>query len=133
MTAAGACVAMMSGMGLLFYFGAEPLTRLFVRRDEVEVIALAAPLLRVVAFGMPTLAVLMVCNGALRGAGDTRWPLVFSLTGLLGIRIPCTYLLAHHLQFGVIGAWYAMVADLAVRALMAGARFLHGGWQRAKV
>jgi Na+-driven multidrug efflux pump len=132
-TAATVCMALMCSMGLLFYFGAEPLTRAFVRPDQVEVLAMAPPLLKIVAFAMPFLALLMVANGALRGSGDTRWPLLFSLIGLVGIRIPGTYWLAHDLSIGITGAWYAMLADLIVRALLATGRFLQGGWQRAKV
>ena len=95
---------------------------------------------------MPALAVMMILTGALRGAGDTRWPLVFSLIGFLGVRIPAAYFLAlpqvelPALQLviagcglGVVGTWYAMVGDLCVRALLMIARFVQGGWQQVAV
>jgi Na+-driven multidrug efflux pump len=34
---------------------------------------------------------------------------------------------------GVIGAWYAMTADVIVRSLLVLIRFLHGGWKRVRV
>jgi Na+-driven multidrug efflux pump len=34
---------------------------------------------------------------------------------------------------GVSGAWYAMAADLAVRAALILYRFSHGGWKRIEV
>jgi Na+-driven multidrug efflux pump len=75
----------------------------------------------------------MVLTGALRGAGDTRWPLVFTLIGFFGVRFPVAWLLAIAWGWGVQGAWYAIVADLTVRAALFSARFAHGGWQRVKV
>jgi len=110
------------------------------------VATLTIRLLQLVAFSMPSLALMIILSGALRGAGDTRWPLIFACVGLLGIRIPLALWLAQdqiHLPLlgleidgwglGVIGAWYAMIADVVLRSLMITARFWHGGWQRIKV
>jgi putative MATE family efflux protein len=144
-----ACLAgggVMVAAGLLFFFGAEALTSIFLGKQTRQAAELAAPLLRIVAFSMPSLAITMVLAGALRGAGDTRWPLLFTFVGFLGVRIPAAYLLAwdtvHVFPFdvsvsgfglGVIGAWYAMVADIVVRSALVFARFWQGGWKRVKV
>ncbi len=122
------------------------LAGLFVRHEHAHVADLAAPLLRIVSLAIPALAVTMILNGSLRGAGDTRWPLTFSLLGMLGVRMPLTYWLAQHTVYlpvvgitvegwglGVVGAWYAMAADLHVRALLVSLRFLHGGWKQIEV
>jgi Na+-driven multidrug efflux pump len=93
----------------------------------------AAPLLRIVAFGMPALALTTILSGGLRGAGDTRWTLIITFAGLVGVRIPVAYLLAHGCGLGIRGAWYAMVADLTVRCILVGLRFRHGGWKRIEV
>ena len=105
-------------------------------------------LVRIVAFGQPPLAILMVVNGALRGAGDTRWTLITTCIGFLLVRIPLAYWLAwDQIQLplfgreltipgwglGVRGAWYAMIADLAVRCLLVVYRFLNGAWKRIEV
>jgi Na+-driven multidrug efflux pump len=34
---------------------------------------------------------------------------------------------------GVAGAWYAMIADVILRSLLAAGRFVHGGWQATRV
>ncbi len=36
-------------------------------------------------------------------------------------------------DLGVVGAWYAMVIDLIVRATLVVYRFWHGGWKRIEV
>lgn len=129
------------------YCGADWLAQQFVS-DQPETAARAAMLVRIVAFGQPPLAILMVVNGALRGAGDTRWTLITTCTGFLLVRIPLAYWLAWDqitvpvlggtitfsgLNLGVRGAWYAMIADLIVRALMVVGRFMNGAWKRIEV
>jgi len=136
----------MVSVGVVLFFYAGRLAPLFVSAEQIEVARLATPLLRTISLAMPALALTLILGGALRGAGDTRWPLAFSLIGLLGIRIPGAYYLAFNLVaipgtewivsgwgLGVIGAWYAMVADLHVRAALIIYRITHGGWKRIKV
>ena len=43
------------------------------------------PVLRLVAFAMPALACTIIFTAALNGAGDTRWPLLFTLIGFMGM------------------------------------------------
>jgi Na+-driven multidrug efflux pump len=100
----------------------------------------------VIALVMLPLAVMMVLVGALRGAGDTRWPLAITLLGFIAVRVPLAMYLVDHeftipfvtgtftgLGLGVIGAWYAAIADVTVRAVLLSWRFFHGGWQRIEV
>lgn len=126
-------VGLLSAIGLVFYFGADHLVRLFLRPDELAVAAQAAPLLRIIALVMPPFALMMILTGALRGAGDTRATLVFTFVGVLGVRLPTAYWFALNLGWGVEGAWYAMATDLVVRCLLVTWRFQHGGWKRIAV
>jgi len=130
----------------LFFTLPLPLASLFVRGEEMAVARQAVPLLRIVALAIPAFAVTMILSGALRGAGDTRWPLVFSLIGFIAVRIPLAYWFAFERLspfgaawsvdgwgLGVVGAWYAMFLDLHLRAALILYRFFHGGWKRVEV
>jgi len=132
--------------GIVFYAGAFPLASLMLGQHQKDVAYLAAPLLRTIAIGIPPLALVMILTGALRGAGDTRWPLAFTLIGFLVVRIPAAHWLALSavsipwlgmtfpgLGLGVLGAWYAMVTDLYVRAILTTWRFWQGGWKDVRV
>ena len=136
----------MSLVGILFFFAAVPLTGFFAGEHTGEAVALSAPLIQIVSVAMPALAVVIILTGSLRGAGDTKWPLIFSMIGLVVIRIPIAYYLAWDeftipvlgwhvtgMNLGVVGAWYAMVIDIIIRSLLVGGRFLHGGWKHVKV
>jgi putative MATE family efflux protein len=124
---------LMVAAGLLFYLRADSLVWIFLSRERADVAEAAWPLLRIVALAMPPLALVMILNGAMRGAGDTRWPMTFSLIGFLGVRIPLTWYLTQHSNWGVQGAWYAMLIDLSFRCLLVVYRFWHGGWKRIEV
>jgi Na+-driven multidrug efflux pump len=82
---------------------------------------------------------------ALRGAGDTRVPVLLNWCGFLGVRIPLAYLLTRKTidlgplgivngwDIGLFGAWIAMVADIWLRGLLFIARFARGKWKRIEV
>jgi Na+-driven multidrug efflux pump len=125
--------SLLTGAGLLLFFEAEQLVYLFVNADQSGVIAIAPVLLRIVSIAMPPLAIVQVLTGALRGAGDTRWPLAFTFVGFVGVRLPLAWLLAIEWHWGINGAWYAMVVDVLVRCFLITYRFRHGGWKSTEV
>jgi Na+-driven multidrug efflux pump len=146
MMACAVASGIMVAAGILFYVAAMPLASFFLGGRASEVVPLAARLLRIVAYAMLPLAVTMVLVGALRGAGDTRWPLALNLLGIVLLRVPLAIFLAHDVVWiplvgqsvpgaglGVVGAWYGAVIDIAARCLLLMARFRHDAWQRIEV
>jgi putative MATE family efflux protein len=138
--------AVMSFMGLLFFSFAPLMFAVFCPHPwEQRIIDTGVPVLRLVAFAMPMLACTIIFTAALRGAGDTRVPVLFTWTGFLAVRIPLAYFLAlpevdlgavgrwEGQGRGLFGAWMAMFADLTVRGLFFLWRFAGGSWQRARV
>jgi len=137
-TAWGLGTAVLSAVGMLLFFAAGPMFDLFLGGKQPAVVAEGAPVLRIVAFALPFLATLNVLTGALRGAGDTRWPWVIVLIGQFCLRLPLTYVLTGPTEqggfgLGLRGAWLAMFADLAARGILVAARFFQGGWREARV
>ena len=141
-----AAATVMVAAGIIFYVAATPLAGFFLTGSNEKVVPLAAHLLRIVAYAMGPLAIVLVLVGALRGAGDTRWPLALNLLGIVFLRVPLAYYLTHgeiHLplvdwtihgaNLGVVGAWYAMVLDIVIRCVLLMLRFRHDAWQRIEV
>jgi Na+-driven multidrug efflux pump len=131
--ACGIAIAIMVLAGIIFYVAAEPLSAFFLGGYTSPVLPLAAHLLRIIAFVMLPLAVMMVFAGALRGAGDTRWPLAITIFGFILVRIPLAYYFINYLSLGVVGAWYAAIIDVTLRSILLSWRFFHGGWQHVEV
>jgi putative MATE family efflux protein len=81
---------------------------------EVQVAQLSVMFLRIVAFSMPLAGVMFVCNAALRGAGDTRTPLLIMLL-VNGINIALSWVLINGRfgvpALGVGGAAWGMMAS----------------------
>ncbi|MBN1139572.1 MAG: MATE family efflux transporter [Anaerolineae bacterium] len=122
---------LMAVMGLIFILLPRPLITLFT--DDLAVIELAVTPLRIVGFVQPLLAASMVFPGCLRGAGDTRFPMIITGISIWAIRVPSVFLLGLALGWGLNGAWLGMALDLAVRGVIFFLRFRSGRWQTAHV
>jgi Na+-driven multidrug efflux pump len=136
----------MSLMGVFFFAFAPELFHLFSPHEHQQpIVEAGVPVLRLVAFAMPPLSAIIVLTGALRGAGDTRFPILLTWIGFLVIRLPLAYLLTRAVvdlgplgqvrgwDLGLMGAWYAMFADLAIRGVLFLGRFVGGKWKTVKV
>ncbi|MEW6522032.1 MAG: MATE family efflux transporter [Bacillota bacterium] len=121
----------MSTMGLMFFFFGRQVIMLYT--SDAQVLQEGAQVLRIIALVQPALASNFILAGALRGAGDTRWVLYATFTGIWGIRIGLAYVLAIVVGWGLMGAWVAMALDMCVRALLVYGRFRSGRWKEIGV
>jgi len=64
----------------------------------------------------------VVSAGALRGAGDTRAPLMVNIAGFWCIGLPTSWLLGFKLGYGPEGLWWGFVAGLGAVAVFLMAR-----------
>lgn len=129
--AAKLCAVLMGVVGLFMIVFPKPMARLFV--SEPEVVDLAAWYLRIVGVSEPPLAMIFTLAGGLRGAGETRSPLIISIFGLWAFRIPLAYFLGVILGWGPLGAWTAMTIDTFVRGGLYMYQFRKGTWKEVKV
>ncbi|MEW6683156.1 MAG: MATE family efflux transporter [Nitrospirota bacterium] len=116
----------MVGMGIVFFCIPGPLLRLFTQ--DSEVIALGAPLLKIVAVLQIPLAITLVLSGSLRGAGDT--PVLFwsTVVGSWGIRVPLAWLFAVALNLDLIAVWSLLLADWVARMSVLAYRYRTDKW-----
>jgi len=138
--------AAMIGMGVMFVLFAVPMFRLFCHEESSrQVIDVGVPVLRLIAMAMPALASQIIFTAALRGAGDTRVPVLISWVGFLGVRLPLAHLLTQSeinlgwlgvipgWNMGLMGAWVAMCTDIWVRGSFFAIRFASGRWKKIEV
>jgi Na+-driven multidrug efflux pump len=77
---------------------------------------------------MPFMAIDFALGGSLRGAGDTRFPLVATIFSLIGVRLGLA-ILATWLGLAVEWVYAALTGDYLVKAAMLSWRFKRGRWK----
>jgi multidrug resistance protein, MATE family len=122
---------LMGGMGLIFVAFARPLVSVFT--SDPAVIALGVAPLRIVGIVQPLMASGMIFFGGLRGAGDTRYPMIVTGLAAWGVRVPLAVLFTTVFHWGLAGAWTAMSLDWCVRGLFAFVRFRRGAWKMVDI
>ena len=97
------------------------------------VAAFVADYLRIMALSEPFLAVTMVLNGALQGAGETKPPMLMTFASQIGVRLPAAFFLAVPLGYGPMGAWWAMAGSMVVQCALVVWWFRRGTWRTREV
>jgi MATE family multidrug resistance protein len=121
-----------TGLAALGYVGlAEPLSAVFT--TDAEVVSLAAMLLPVAAVFQILDGINMISYGALRGAGDTRYPMwaVGFMSWVVGI--PLVWALAMPAGLGLLGAWLGTTVMVAGMAALLWGRFHRAGWTQRRL
>ncbi|MEP2639452.1 MATE family efflux transporter [Roseobacter sp.] len=116
------------GCAGLIYLGSDLFIGLFT--DDPKVVALCKQLLWLTIFLQPCFAVNMVLFHALRAIEDVRWPVLVSQTLSWGVGLPLAWWLCAPLGFGVVGVWWAFLAEEFIKAVAMGWRWSH---QRAAI
>lgn len=117
-------VMVVFGSGIIVF--AEPIARLLIQDDEV--VRLAVVFIRILGSVQALMAIEFTLGGALRGAGDTRFPLFVVLAGMVVMRLG-TAVTLWRLDFEVEWIYAALIADYVVKAAMLVARFRSGRWK----
>ncbi|MGF1468681.1 MAG: MATE family efflux transporter [Sandaracinaceae bacterium] len=120
-TAIAAIAALMGSGAVVFVAFPRTLSGLFT--TESGVVEATVPLLAVAAAFQLSDGVQCVAAGALRGAGDTRWPLVANLIGHYAVGVPLGVGLAFGLGGGATGLWWGLSAGLTAVAAALTIRF----------
>lgn len=119
------------GSTLFYYFGADLIYQ--VMHTDPLVRKIGPPALRFIAIYQLPLVALIIYTQSLRGAGDTRYPMLFTILGTIILRVPTAYFFGIVLNGGLIGAWTGMMVDVSFRCVLTSIRFYRGGWMRIKV
>ncbi|MCI8388360.1 MAG: MATE family efflux transporter [Clostridiales bacterium] len=123
------------GLFVLFTAGGGMMMNLFMTEEAeaAQILEIGKKILVILAFISPAQISQVIFSGCVRGAGDTRYAAIVSLVTIAVERPLFTYLLCYVFNFGVIGAWIAMLIDQYLRLILMAARFSGGKWAKVKV
>jgi MATE family multidrug resistance protein len=120
------------GCAALFYFARGSLMGLFTHSPQV--LRTGATLLVFAAAYQVFDAMYIIYNGALRGAGDTLVPAVFTGTLCWGMTVLGGYLVARRFHgVGVAGPWTAAMAYGVILGVFMFLRFKRGRWKTIRL
>lgn len=117
--------ACLIGLGFLLF--SHPLARIYT--TDLAVARMAGTVLKILALAQPGQSSQLTLAGALRGAGDTMYPLYASALGIWVFRVGITYIFVNLLHWGLTGAWVALVMDQYIRSFVIHLRFYSGRWK----
>ena len=95
---------------------------------DAEVAMLSAGVLRLIALGMPGISTQLPIAAGLRGARDTKFPLMASMAGIWVFRVMLAPHFIYTWGWGLTGAWMTIVLDQTTRAAVVYTRFKTGRW-----
>ena len=111
----GRWVLIWMGVGMLLYvFAARWIIDIF--SNDPEVIAAGTSGLRAIGFSLPLWGIWMVSAGALRGAGDTRSPMIRGVI-TVWLAVLFAFLGVHYLDMGVGWVWGTFIVTSPIAAV----------------
>jgi MATE family multidrug resistance protein len=119
----GAGVAFMAVTAIVFRLAPAPLAAIY--SGDPGVLALAVVLLPIAGLFQVFDGLQVVATAVLRGAGDTRAPMVVNVVGFWMCGMPVSLLLCFRMGHGAPGLWWGLVAGLAAVATFLLARIRH--------
>lgn len=124
-------ILFMSVFGVILIMIAEPFARWFL--DDDEVVRLAVDFIWILGLAQPLMAIEFAIGGALRGAGDTRYPMFVIFVGLIGCRLIPAAIAANFFGASIQIVWSALLLDYAAKAALLAWRFHGGKWKHVEV
>ncbi|HOU01302.1 MAG: MATE family efflux transporter [Bacteroidales bacterium] len=105
------------------------LMRMFTK--DLEVIRIGDQYLTIVSTFYFMFTLMFIFSGIMRGAGDTFFPMIFSLISLWIIRIPLAYILSG--RIGASGIWWAIPAGWLIGLMLSFFYYRTGRWKTKAV
>jgi putative MATE family efflux protein len=118
-------------MGVVFILLAPYIMMLYTH--DPAVIDAGVDALRIIGLIQTFQASQFILAGALRGAGDTRFPLLSTFVGVFIFRALLSLLFVLVFKWGIVGAYLAIAIDQIVRSAIIFYRYKGGRWKLEKV
>ncbi len=133
MTATRWAILWMTSMGALFVIFSSQILALGSRGsdaiDKAIILDSGTEAFWIILLIQPPMAIGFVMAGILRGAGDTRFPMISTAVTMWIFRLPLAYLFAIVLDLGLAGIYIAMLVDVTILMSMNVWRYKQGSWQ----
>lgn len=111
---------------ILFFFGGQVVA---LYNNDPIIVETGANIMKMMALIQPFQSSQFILAGALRGAGDTKATAMIIFVTVLLVRPALAIFSINVLNWGLYGAWIAMIADQLLRTTFVFGRFNSGKWK----
>jgi len=121
-------------MGVLFLIFRRNLIGFFCRGEaSADIIVMGGTMLIFAAIFQAFDSAAIICHGALKGAGDTLFPMCASIICGWCVFLPLAAILTYKFELGVAGAWLGVTIYIACLACINFWRFASGAWRKIDI
>jgi len=118
----------MGSLGLILALFSRELATFFI--NDVDVVNKAVVFVWILGIMQPFMAIEFSIGGAVRGAGDTKSPLIITLIGLVLIRVPLAFLF-YNLGLSIEWIYATLIADYFIKGVLLAIRYRSRRWMKA--
>ena len=124
-------IGTMTVIGILLVVFARPIADIFTNDEDVIELTILA--LTIFGFAHPFMAVEFAIGGALRGAGDTIFPMISVFSGLVVVRLGLATVLVTFFDAPIEWVWSVLIIDYVLKSILLIGRFRGGAWKHREV
>jgi len=125
-------ITYVAGLIVLFALSPTPLVNLFRPADAGahwdHIQPLAIDMVQLISIYLLADAITIVFSGALRGAGDTFWNMIVSVS-IHWLLVAVTFVCFHVLSMSPLSTWIAVIVFFCMMAGLYAIRYYKGGWR----
>lgn len=115
-----------AAIGIVMFLFAGNVVHMYT--DDAEIIALSSKLLQIFALTVIALSFQSCISGALRGAGDTKFPLYVVIFCVLFLRVALVTVAVNVLHFNIVAVWFVTLFDQVLRGAIMYKRYRSERW-----
>lgn len=121
----------MALFGAPLAFFAEEIMGVFTQ--DAAIIEVGAVYIWAIVLAEPLHCMAITAGGGLRGAGDTKPALYYTVIGQWIVRLPVGYALAFWLGYDIEGLWFSLIAFSALQGWLTARKFAQGEWKERQI
>jgi putative MATE family efflux protein len=120
-------VLSMGTLGIILAVFSRELATFFI--DDIDVVDKAVIFVWMLGIMQPFMAIEFSIGGAVRGAGDTKSPLIITMIGLVLVRVPLAYLF-YRLGLSIEWIYATLIADYFLKGVLLAMRYKSRRWMK---
>lgn len=118
----------LSLIGIIFFFSAEPLVRTFLDSTD-DVVGMGVEFLKITSLAFGFMGAQLALVGTLRGSGNTVESMILAIIGIWVVQFPFAWITSEMESFQELGIWWSFPVSYVIPCLLTVIWFKRGKWK----